>query len=110
MSKYVIRTCDINKSSQFSTFYLKCPDNETIYDVYRLVILKQTEKSYEKKLYVGNSINLMSKKFREYLTGNEIILLKNLENFLDEMSDDLIEEWFKFLYTMDEGFQYARNR
>ena len=81
--KFLVKKSSIGETSQFSTVHVYCPDNETIYDVYKCIILRETDKY----------------NIREEL-GFESIPLDELENTLDDMSNSQLKELFESLFAL----------
>ncbi len=62
MSRFVINYFRVS-TSQFSSINIFCPDNETIFDMYRLVILKESHKRYIDEAYFKNNDRNEGRKF-----------------------------------------------
>ena len=102
MSRFVINYFRVS-TSQFSSINIFCPDNETIFDMYRLVILKESHKRYIDEAYFKN--NYRSELLNSYMNGKEFIPRAELEDYLDDMPNEIVKELFDNLYTSWEGVQ-----
>ena len=89
MSKFIVKYFRKGETPQFSSVHIFCPDNETITDMYKLVILKESNRRFTNILYFGN----------------DGVPLTELEDYLDDMAAEVVKEFFDFLYTVGKGEQ-----